>query len=122
MEEQIEIAARAAALAAANANSSVMRELGDIKKDIAVNTTQTNNINNVLSEVRGDVKRMSSVYVTQVELRLLEESLKKDLEEKQKQIDKHDTTIGQLKWALAIATGALSTLQLLNSFGLLNIR
>ncbi len=120
-EEPADIAARAAATAAANATIGIMDKLGSIERNVAVGNERSKNMSILLDEVRNDQKQIRSLYVTQVEMRLLEESLKKEDDAQQKQIDGLTSAVAKLTWALAIATGGLLTIQILNSLGLLKI-
>ena len=59
-----------------NEHPSVMKELSDIKASLAVNTSETKNIKDSISEIKSDMRDIKSQFVTRGEYTDAHEDLK----------------------------------------------
>ncbi len=59
-------------------NSSILKELSDIKASLAVNTSETKNIKDTISEIKTDLKEIKNDFVNRRELTDVIKSLKEE--------------------------------------------
>lgn len=79
-------AASAVASTMATSNAGIMKELSDIKMNLAVNTAETQNIKSTISEMKVDIHEIKSLYVTHSEYDTFSKITTKTLGEQSKLI------------------------------------
>lgn len=94
----------------------VMGHIADIKEKLAVNTTQTNNVANLLEEIKKDVKSLPSVFVGRPEFdaRLKELDIKITANEKSN--TDHEQRMRRIEMWGAILIGLAYALQFYFNF------
>lgn len=87
-------------------NSNIMRELSGIKSSLAVQTSETVNIKESISEIKIDIKEIKTGYITADQHRTLTDCTE-DHEERIRTVETSITKI--LTWgsALVVAVGIL---------------
>jgi len=82
-------------------DAAILKELSDIKSSLAVNTSETANIKNHITEIKTDIKDIKALYVTQSEYKS-----GRDL------ANDHETRLRTLESRVWKAIGALAILQI----------
>lgn len=60
-------------------STAILKELSDIKSSLAINTTETANIKQNISEIKNDMRDIKNAFVTQIEFKAEITKIKEEL-------------------------------------------
>lgn len=82
-------------------DAAILKELSDIKSSLAVNTSETANIKNHITDIKADIKDIKALYVTINEYKSGRET-----------VSDHETRLRTIESRVWKAIGALAILQI----------
>ncbi len=81
--------------------SAILKELSDIKANLAVNSSETINIKGTISEIKVDLREIKSNFVTQTQHKVLVDLIN-DQEIRLRKVESYiDTLVGKI-WGIGI--------------------
>lgn len=99
-----------------NATNSILKELSDIKSNLAVNANETTNIRNSLGEMRVDIKEIKSDFVSRRESNEAFKEIKDTIVAIKKTEEAQDLVIDGLKSKINIWAGAFAVITFIVPF------
>lgn len=97
-----------------NNHTTILKELSDIKASLAVNTNETANIKQSVSEIKFDIKEIKSDFINRAEFNLAMKSLKDEMP--LATIKDHEVRVRRLELWSAIAIGFLYAVEIWLNF------